>query len=177
MQDIQLIQKCLTNDRVAQKQLYHLYADFVMNIARRYAIDISEAKDMVQNTFIKIFKSLDQFDSNRGKFKHWISRIAVNEAIAIKRKNINWQVSEFPEIDSKEIINNEAIANLNYKDMISSMNQLPEQHRVILQLFYVDDLDHKEIASIIEIKESSSRSRLTRARKLFIEHLKYTKAI
>ncbi len=177
MQDIQIIQKCLKNDRVAQKQLYHLHADFVMNIARRYAKDISEGKDIVQNTFIKIFKSLDRYDPNRGKFQHWISRITVNEAIAIKRKNINWQVTEFPERDSKEIINNEAIADLNYKDMIKSMDRLPEQHRLILQMFYVDDLDHKEIASIINIKESSSRSRLSRARKLFIEQLKYAKAI
>lgn len=177
MQNNTLIQKCLSNDRIAQQQLYRLNADFVMNIARRYAKDISEAKDIVQNTFIKIFKFLDRYDSSRGKFQHWVSRITINEALAIKRKNINWHTTEFPERDSKEVINNEGIANLDYKDMIESMNKLPEQHRIILKLFFVEDLNHKEIAEMIGIKEASSRSRLTRARKLFIEQLKYTNAI
>ena len=64
----QLITMCLKNDRVAQKQLYHSTSDALMAVARRYACDMDEPKDIVQNSFIRIFASLNKFDSQKGNF-------------------------------------------------------------------------------------------------------------
>lgn len=163
-----LIERCKVNDRAAQRELYHLFADNVMNIALRYASDSAEAKDIVQNSFVSCFTKLALFDQNKGQFKSWLSRVTINEALGIKRKKKNWILEESPELTSDESIENEALSNLTLDEVKMVIDFLPENHRVILQMYYYDELSHKEIAELLQIEESSSRGKLSRARKCFI---------
>ena len=172
-----VIKKCIANDRVAQKQLYHLFADHVMHIAIRYAVDLSQAKDITQNTFIRIFMNLEQFKPQKGKFRNWISKITIHEAINLKRKNDNWFSVEYPPSNITDDLCNEAISHFNTEEIRYNIKKLPIQFQTILQMYYFDELSHKEIAELLNIKESSSRSKLTRARRLFIHYWRETKPI
>lgn len=163
-----LIHRCKNNDRAAQKALYHCFADDIMKVAMRYSTDRSEAKDIVQNSFVKMFTKLDTYDSGKGAFKSWLCRVTINEALGIKRKKKNWILDESPELTSDESIENDALSTLTLEEIRSVMAAMPESHQVIFQMHYYDELSHKEIAELLDIKESSSRGKLSRARKYFI---------
>ena len=158
-----IIQRCIKNDREAQKLLYHRNKDRLMSIAYRYDNDINTAKDVLQNTFIKIFNNLSKFDSEKGNFDQWSTRILINEMLMLKRKhkefiNINDGIEIYTKIDS--------IDKMTIKELRNVINNLPEVHKVILNLYYFEEYSHKEIASLLGIKESSSRAQLSKSRNL-----------
>lgn len=82
----ELISRCLKQDRGSQQELYNLTCDRLMNISRRYTADIHEAKDVLQNTYIKIFKNLGSFNSKKGNLDSWLTKITINEALQFLRK-------------------------------------------------------------------------------------------
>lgn len=160
-----IIQKCFKNDRQAQKLLYHRYKDRLISIAYRYDNDINTAKDILQNTFIKIFKNLDSFNSEKGSFEQWITRILINEALMHKRKNKNFISNDSLDVFEK-YINIDHLDQITIEELRIIIEKLPEVHRVILNLYYFEEYTHKEIASILGIKESSSRSQLSKSRRI-----------
>lgn len=170
----QIIKGCKANDRKAQNALYHLLADNLMNICYRYSLDISEAKDVLQNTFIKIFTKIDQFDEAKGEIKSWCSRIAVNEALMNKRRRAKYLFKEDTEMqvvhDSME--EPAVYQELGKEEITKIINTLPEGYRVIFNLSVVEGYNHKEIAEMLEISEGTSRSQLQRARKAIQKVLK-----
>ncbi|MBK9254379.1 MAG: RNA polymerase sigma factor [Saprospiraceae bacterium] len=158
-----LIQNCLKQDRVAQKQLYLDHCQRLMNTAYRYATDLDEAKDIVQNSFIRIFNNLHSFDQS-GNFYAWTKTICIREAIAVRRKNSNLTFTEdIITLAEKEGIEME-IDDVSHEKLKLLIDALPENHRTILMMYYYDELSHKEISELLDIKESSSRSKLSRAR-------------
>ncbi len=163
-----LIHKCLENDRVAQKLLYHSTKDYLMSVAYRYSIDINEAKDILQNAYIKIFHNLSSFNSDKGKFKTWASKIVVNEALQLKRKKKEFELLQEVEI-VEAYTDIPALHKLTIEELSKIINMLPEVHRVILNMYYFEEYTHKEIAEILNIKSSSSRAQLSKARKLLIK--------
>ncbi len=158
------INKCIHQDRAAQKQLYLDHCHRLMGIAYRYAVDVEEAKDIVQNSFIRIFSKLETFDVVKGNFSAWSKTICIREAIAIKRKNSQLIFTE----DILQIAEREGhdleVEDLPEQMLKNIMEKLPENHKTILMLYYFDEYSHKEVAEILDIKESSSRSKLTRAK-------------
>jgi len=165
MQIKTIIQECINNDREAQKLLYHRYKDILMAISFRYSNDINSAKDILQNTFIKIFSNLPKFNSEKGNFEQWSTKILINEMLMLKRKNkefLNGNIYEgiekYTEID--------LLDKMTIDELKQLINILPEVHKVILNLYYFEEYSHKEIASLLGIKESSSRSQLSKSRSL-----------
>lgn len=159
-----LISKCLDLDRAAQKQLYLDHHSYIMSIANRYADHVDDAKDIVQNTFIRIFTHLASYDVKSGSFNAWIRKICIREGIALWRKKpnheryfLNTEVLEVP-------ITEDILATLTLTEVDQVINSLPEQHRLIMMMYYYDELSHKEISDLLGINESSSRSKLSRAR-------------
>jgi len=159
-----IIDRCLQHDRAAQKLLFQQYKDTVMSACYRYATDINEAKDMAQNTFIRVFHHLVDYDADKGSFVTWISRIAVREAIAIKRKNkrLIFPDSQMPLTD--EVLPPQIIDQLSIAELKNLIEKMPESHKIILNLYYFDEFSHQEIAELLGIETSSSRSKLTRAK-------------
>ena len=173
----QLIQKCKLQDRAAQKQLYLSYADLVMTVARRYSDEVPESKDIVQNTFIRVFTALEKYDSNAGEFKSWIARICINEAIAIKRKKKRITFVENDVNINDQVADNEAIGKLKGEEIKAVMKSLDSGYQLIMQMYYYDELTTKEIAETLQLKESSVRSKLSRARQKFINHWKMSNSL
>jgi len=162
-----LIKKCIDNDRKSQKEFYMLTSDKLMNVSRRYTNDINDAKDILQNAYIKIFRSLKTFDENKGCLDAWLSKIVINEALQLFRKRKKDSEREkivgnkFEELSVPEIL-----SRLQAEDLLKLTNKLPEGYKIVFNLSVVEGFNHKDIAQELNITESTSRSQLTRAKKM-----------
>lgn len=141
------------------------YSGYLMTVARRYMPDNESAKDTLQDGFLKIFKNFHQFSQKKGALKSWMSRIVANEALNKRRKFVD----SFALNDQEAIIVEvapKAIDQLHEEDLIKVINGIPEPYRLVFNLYILEGYKHKEIAEILDIKESTSRANLTRAKTL-----------
>ena len=161
----ELIKKCKDFERTAQKEVVALLSPMLFSICRRYSFNDKHASnDLVQEALIKIFNNIDKCHAkDELTFRAWCKRIAINNALAKKRKNSIY-VEEITHDYSKNYEFPEVLASLNVDDILKLLEQIPEHHRLVFNLSIIDGYNHKEIASILKIKEASSRTFLTRAR-------------
>ena len=164
-QDIELIQKCIQGNGGAQRELYERYAPKLMAVAMRYAKSQAEAEDVLQEAFIKIFKSLETF-RQEAQFSTWMMRIVVNTAINHNRKKLYQQpmldIEKAPLHVEKELV----ISHLHFKEILAMMQKLPMGCRTVFNLFAIEGYGHKEIAEMMDITEGTSKSQYSRARAL-----------
>lgn len=161
-----LIAKCKKQEWAAQKELYLLFADEMMSIAIRYVKDLPSAKDLVQDTFLTFFKKINQYDPQKGTLGAWLSRILINTAFGEYRKNkkiVYIGDDAMPDQVSDE---SSALDKLEAEDLIKLINRLPEGTRIIFNLKVIEGYSHTEIGKMLQITASTSRSQLTRAKKL-----------
>ncbi len=161
-----LLYQCLQGEQTAQRRLYDLYSKKMMGVCYRYARSLAEAEDMLQDAFVKVFDQLSEF-RNEGSFEGWIRRIVVNTAIDHRKKENRKATT----VDLEEAIevSIDHLSFLENKDLILLLRQLPEESQLIINLYAIEGYTHQEISRMLGIKESSSRSRLTRARASFRE--------
>ena len=164
-------------DRKAMKDLYDLYAGFMLAACSRYIADVDDCKDVLQESFIKIFSSIGRFEfRGEGSLKAWMIRIAVNEALRYLRKQAVYNFiehdSDIPDAaDEPEV---EGIPDDVINQMILS---LPPGYRMVFNLYVFERKSHKEIAKMLNIGESSSASQFSRAKALLSKRIKeYKKA-
>ncbi len=175
--DLLLAQKCVEGNRVAQQKLFDTYSGLLMGICRRYINNKAEAGDAFQDGFIKIFNNLHNYKGN-ASLKTWTHSIMTNNAIDFLRKRRNENIfiqltSDFEEtVTETNHDDHEEEILLTSEDAISLLDQLPDQYRTCLNLFAVDGYSHAEIAALLGISESSSRSNVARARQLLRKKIK-----
>lgn len=164
--DIQLIHGCLSGKSRCQELLYRRFFSFAMSICIRYAKTTDDAMEVVNDSYLKMFENLKNFDKSK-PFKSWFARILVNTAIDDFRKskkfNANITVDEILDTDSREPTINEE---LNAEDIISLFSQLPDNLRITFNLHEIEGYSHEEIAEMLGIETSSSRANLTRAKSM-----------
>ena len=170
LDDKNLIEQCMAGKRDAQYQLYKNYSKAMYNICLRMTGDQSEAEDVLQNSFVDVFTKLKmfRFESTPGA---WIKRIVVNNCINHLRKNkLDFQSVDFiPDlVDETEV---EEVS-LNIDIVRKAIDQLPDGYRMIFCLYTMEGYDHGEIAGILNITESTSKSQYSRARSRLCEILK-----
>ncbi|MEY3435674.1 MAG: RNA polymerase sigma factor [Sphingobacteriales bacterium] len=161
-----IIAGCLRNNPVAQQELYYRYSPKMLSVCYRYAKNREDAEDMLQEGFIKIFTQIHQFE-HRGVLEGWIRRIIVHTCINNLKKNKKFS-------DSVDLIHASSIPNggenipslLQAKQVVECIRLLPIGYRTVLNLYAIEGYSHKEIANILEIEESTSRSQYTRAKAL-----------
>jgi RNA polymerase sigma-70 factor (ECF subfamily) len=165
-----IIDGCRKNNRKAQNLLFNQFERKVFGICLRYASSGQEAKDIQQETFIKIFKSLLDKSIKIQSLEKWIHRIAVNTAIDFYRKTrkVNQM---FIEPKSEEVAMPDILEMLHEEDLIKLVQNLATPYRTVLNLYIVEGFSHKEIAEMMKITESSSRAYLTRAKELLKESI------
>jgi RNA polymerase sigma factor (sigma-70 family) len=147
--------------------IYKSTVNELMAICRRYASSHDEAKDILQESYIKIYKNLDKFDISL-PFESWAKRIAINTAIDHYRKNIHKtlrSIDNLDIVDEEEVFVSNDILNCNIEKVMEAIQELPDGYRIILNLFVMENKTHREIAELLNINESTSRSQLTKARK------------
>lgn len=169
MTEKQLIKRCCQNDRTAQQRLYETYASKMLGICSRYVSDREVARDLMHDGFITVFSKIGDF-RGEGSFEGWMRRIFVNTALGYIRRhkmlNYSFPVDELSgklEADSVS-----AIEQMQARELMQSIETLPDGYRVVLNLFAIEGYSHKEIASMLEINEGTSRSQYARA-KLYLQ--------
>jgi RNA polymerase sigma factor (sigma-70 family) len=165
---IPLIQK---GDRKAFKELYDLYAPIFKGIAFRYTNDLDQANDLIQETFIKIFKSSDTFTGD-GNFEGWMKRILVNNCLNHIKKEKKY-VMDTTDLVLEQASSrwDEAISEMSFEEVLVIINRLPLGYKTVFNLSVFEDYSHKEIGELLGITESASRSQLTKAKAKLKEEL------
>jgi len=178
-----IILGCLKKDVIAEKQLHTRYKNKVYGICRMYIKDREQIKDCAQESFIKIYANLHKYDLSKGTFNTWIAAITRNTTISIlKKKGLKiTDVDPYLEViadssaeqayehDNKGITYEQQIT---YRDILAAIGQLPSGYFEVANLALIEQRKHKEIAESLDIAESSSRSKLTRAKKMLRSILK-----
>jgi RNA polymerase sigma factor (sigma-70 family) len=159
-----LIQGCLRNDATAQQELYYKYSPKMLSVCYRYAKSREDAEDMLQEGFIKVFTQIHQFQ-NRGALEGWIRRIIVHTCINNLKKNKKFSESvDIIHASSISVREDNIPSILQAKQVVESIRLLPLGYRTVLNLYAIEGYSHREIAEILDIEESTSRSQYTRAK-------------
>jgi len=172
-----LINRCRKFDGVAQKELYLRFADDLMTVAIRYASDLPAAKDLVHDSFLKIFQNIQKFKTGQGSFQGWMTRILINEALQKSRRDRRIIYSEAENMPAEQSVEFGILEELAAEDILEMIQQLPEGCRVIFNLALIEGFKHNEIAELLNISASASRAQLTRARKLLKAQLASKKKV
>jgi RNA polymerase sigma-70 factor (ECF subfamily) len=161
-----IFQGCLQNNASAQKELYNRYSPKMLAVCYRYGHSREDAEDMLQEGFIKVFSQMHTFRS-QGAFEGWIRRIIVHTCINHLKKNKKFNDSVDITYASGIEIREENIPSvIQAKQVVECIRLLPIGYRTVLNLYAVEGYTHKEIADMLDIEESTSRSQYTRARQM-----------
>lgn len=162
--NIELIAACISNQRVAQKQLYDILLPYLNVICQRYLRNQSDRSDVIQETFISLFKNLHQFDVHKASFKTWATKIAINYALKANEKGNRNATQELVVPMHEPKLDPAILRQLSNEELLLWMKRMPENYFAVFNLFVVDGFSHKEIANILRIDESLSRQRLSRGK-------------
>ncbi|MBK9639975.1 MAG: sigma-70 family RNA polymerase sigma factor [Saprospiraceae bacterium] len=166
-----IIHGCLDDDRACQRKLFDFTSAKVMSTCRRYCSNHEDARDLFQEAYIKIFKSLGNFNHTQGDLLGWVYIITKNCIFSSFSKK-KLEIFPLDEIS----IENEMLIHVDHdvlheEEVLREIQNLPDGYRVRLNMFVFDNMDHAAIASVLGISESTSRSQLTRARILLKKKL------
>lgn len=167
-----LIDGCLQGNRKMQYELYQRFAPKMYGVCLRYAANATEAEDILQEGFIKVFGKLESF-RREGSFEGWVRRIFVNTAIEHFRKKSYLQPITEKEEAVYEANYLSVLDNLAEKDIVGLVQQLSPGYRTVFNLYVVEGYTHREIAEQMGISEGTSKSQLSRA-KLILQDLVQT---
>lgn len=167
MDEKQLIAGCKRGESWARKQLYELYAPMMMSVCMRYVSDRETARDLLQDGFIKVYTKIHTY-SETGSLGGWIRKVFVTTALAHLRQNdalrFSANIDDYNEITESYDVS--ALQQISADELMKCIAELPEGFRTVFNLFAIEGYNHSEIAEILNIKESTSRSQYTRARKV-----------
>jgi len=164
-----LVEKCLNGDQQAQYDLYQKYVQAMYNVAVRMVNHSEDAEDVIQEVFVKVFRNLHTFQGE-STLGAWIKKITVNTALNFIRKakrNNSTALSEG--MDIPEIMEEIDTARYSMAQIHHAIKQLPERCRIVLSLFLIEGYQHQEIAEILDITASTSKTQYRRGRQLLQE--------
>jgi len=162
---VNIIKGCIAGNRRDQELLYRRHAPRLYAVCLQYSDNDEEARDILQDGFIKIFENLINF-KNEGSFEGWMRRIIVNTALEKYRSRHNlYRVDDIdliPEPDADP--DNEDYSGLEAIDLLNIIRELPPKYRMVFNLYAIEGYAHKEISRMMKISEGTSKSNLSRAR-------------
>ena len=165
-----IVKGCIDAGRQSQKELYKLYYGFAISICMRYCNAYDDAVEVVNDGFLKIFKSIASFyprnDNYEASLMAWMKSIMVNTAIDHYRKRKNDYLVNDVQDEHYEMADNaeSAIDKMTYKEIIKILQQLSPVYRTVFNLFVIDGFKHEEIAAQLNISVGTSKSNLSKAR-------------
>src|SRR4051812_45462943 len=166
-----ILQGCLRNDAVAQKELYNKFSPKMLAVCYRFGHNREDAEDMLQEGFIKVFSQIHTF-RNQGAFEGWVRRIIVHTCINNLKKNKKFNESvDIIHATSLHVREETVPSIVQAKQVVECIRLLPIGYRTVLNLYAIEGYSHKEIAEMLDIEESTSRSQYTRAKQMLEEIL------
>ena len=162
-QERDFIDACIARERWAQKQLYEENYSLLMGVCLRYASNQDDALDILHEGFIKILNNIHKYQPGTSLIA-WMRRIIVNTAIDYYRMQTRRRTEDLETAYSVQSGDPDALSQLTVQEIIKCIQQLSPAYRSVFNLYVVEGFSHKEIADILEITESTSRSNLVKAR-------------
>lgn len=164
-QHLGILKKCMRGNRKAQMKLYDLYADAMYIITCRYISNREDAKDVMQEAFLKAFTRLSQYKGEVA-FGAWLKRIMINQCIdTLKKRSLVYE--EMNDQTLTIIDDNESWdidTTVSKQEIIQAIENLPNKYKYVLQLYLIEGYDHQEISEILEIPIRTSRTQLMRGK-------------
>lgn len=171
----EIIAGCLKGKPIYQKMLYDKYASKMYAICYRYASSQEQAQDMLQEGFIRVFEKLNTF-KQEGSLEGWIRRVLITTALKIIKKENKLYVVSNSDNTYDQSVGNTTQAQINQKELMELIQQLPYGYRTVFNLYAIEGYSHQEIAESLGINEGTSKSQLSRARKMLQDLLhRYSK--
>ena len=164
MTDEELVKGCIRENRASQDMLYNIYAGKLMTVCYRYMENRMDAEDVLQEGFIKIFDNISKFGFH-GSLEGWMKRIMANTSInRLRKKDLLKGTQDSNMIDTP--IDESIIDKLDGETLIGIIQKLPVGYRTVFNMFAIEGYSHKEIAQELGIEEVSSRTQLSKAKKV-----------
>ena len=163
-----ILEGCKQNLRSSQKQLYQAYYNYGLTICLHYARTSEEAKEILNDGFIKVFQHIERFDHHQKQpFKTWLRRILINAAIDhFRRQKKHYYQADIEEVPvEQDIQDSNVVAKLSYDEIMELVQQLTPAYRLVFNLYVVEGYKHHEIAQKLGISVGASKSNLAKARK------------
>ncbi len=166
----ELIDGCVEGNRKSQERIYQMFYGKMLGVCLRYTKDMSQAQDLLQDGFIKVFTNIGKFNRS-GSFEGWVRRIVVNTTIDYFRKSKNdWillgdnqSAEDFAEVEEDE--DDEPSRDFDSDQVIEAMQKLSPAYRTVFNMYVFENLQHNEIAEKLGVSVGTSKSNLAKARK------------
>ena len=196
--ELELIRKARRQDTVAIKALYDAYVQYLVAVCKSYIASDDDVKDVLQESFLKIFSSLDKFEwRGEGSLKPWMRRIVVNEALMFLRRRAKQATESLDEalgygdgagethgaVNAPDVGTPLDLADESEDDnpdvgavpmsvLLGMIRDLPDGYRTVFNLYVFEEKSHREIAGLLGIGENTSYSQFSRAKSLLAKKIK-----
>jgi len=183
---VELIRRAGSGDGAAWEEIVSLYSRRIFNLAYRFTSSIAAAEDLTQEVFIRIYKTLDQYDSKQGDLTNWLMRLARNLIIDdYRHRQRNPQNSMADAVDDHQYhlraIGSSAQKEIERKELAGQVQEgidkLPEDLRTCVILRDIEELSYQEIVDVLKIPEGTVKSRINRGRIELAKILKRMKVV
>lgn len=173
------LRKALDGDNTATEWIYRKHVRYLSALCSRYITEDEDIKDVLQESFIKIFTSLDSFKyRGEGALKAWMAKITLNETLKFVRNNSRLPIDSIDDKDTN-IADGDSMETEDIPtDVLHQfIRELPDGYRTVFNLYVIDDKSHKEIAQLLGIKENTSASQLQKAKSMLAQKIKHYRTI
>lgn len=163
-----LIGGCVDKNLSCQNKLYELYSDTLYLVCLRYLKNKEDAEDVLQEAFLKIFDKISDYNGS-GSFEGWLKRIVINHSLRYLERKSKMTFND--EIEQVKLNTDASYGEYDYKFLLQLIQQLPIGYRTIFNMYVLDGMSHQEISEELNISEGTSKSQLSRARKILQQAL------
>lgn len=164
-------------DAMAMRTVYSTYVRYLAAICSRYISNNEDVRDVLQDSFLKIFSGIASFEyRGKGSLKGWITKITINEILRFLQKNNRFEFVEISEQMHDQPDEEPDVDAMPSSVLFGMIRELPAGYRTIFNLYVIENKSHKEIAKLLDIKESTSASQLHRAKSLLVTKIRQYKS-
>lgn len=164
-----IVKDCIAGDINAQKQLYLLFQKKMFGLCLRYSKDYTEAEDIAQNGFLKVFENIKQCRDILN-IENWIKKIMINTALMhYRKKKEKLYVVDDLQYLNDDINSDDIISNISAKELLDMIRGLSPKYKTVFNLYAIDGYKHEEISKMLDISIGTSKSNLSRARMILKE--------
>lgn len=174
-----VLEQCRAGKESGYKALYETCVRYVLTIVRAYILDEGLHKDLVQDVFAQTFSKLHTFDPQKGDFKFWLRRLAVNQCLMHLRKSnvfsMATSLDNYHEIAGEQQMSfQNSIEQLSKQDIKQLLIAMPSGYRTVFLLVAIDDYKHEEVAELLGISQATSRTQYLKAKRWIQQHIMTT---
>ena len=169
----QLVERIRKKDQRAMSQLYQMYVEELSSVCYRYVPDEDDAKDVLQNSFVKIFTTISALDyRGEDSFKAWMKRIVANEALGYLKQRKKLVFVEYNAASQDSVDDEPQPERLSADEVHKLISELPDGYRMVVNLYVFEGYSHKQIAELLSISERTSASQFYHAKRLLAKSIK-----